>query len=283
MKKARTLALLAVPSAAAALIFLSLRGKAAEEKAAEAAEECTPQWQCEPWQTGHETDGCGNIRPNTACLPTAPPLLGIALPEIKDATGHSDGVSTTALFLWTNRGGYGYTRFEIYKTGVSGVLVDAPGCFDTRTGLKYLSYMDIDHQALDFYDVRAMKCSSVALEECPAAACSQEVQASSILGIAVKQYDITYPDAPPNLIITPKDSAIDVSWCPVNNIEVFAYYVEISYAGTVLVSGYTLSSERILNVGGLSNWVEYGVSIRAISHSRVAGDATEGTGIPSGG
>ncbi len=34
---------------------------------------CIPNWQCEPGQTGYETDGCGNRRLNSACNPPPQP------------------------------------------------------------------------------------------------------------------------------------------------------------------------------------------------------------------
>ena len=72
--------------------------------------QCTPNRQCEPGQTGYETDGCGNRRANPACLTTGSASFSSTPPGAEIFIDGSDqGVMTPATITSIPTGSHDYT------------------------------------------------------------------------------------------------------------------------------------------------------------------------------
>lgn len=214
-----------------------------------------------------------------------------AYPIIVRTTGfypgqRPDSVTMMALFVNKEIDGrtQGLTKFVPFKQE-GGICYYSPGvetitCSPvTRWNLKDLQFVDYATGAFAFGCVESNYCPDAG---CPSTCSTAWVRVSLVSDIPIRAFSTTAPNQPPNLVITPGNGALTISWGAVTNVEVFAYLVEI-YSGTNIIErGFTESSLMSVTIGNLQNAVAYSVRVYAISHSGIKSVVSTGTGTPVG-
>jgi len=217
--------------------------------------------------------------------------MSLAYPNLIDASGYYISLKkkSYAIWLWTNSGAYGVVQFEFYNSDTKNVISRGTCCYPTKVGLKYLTTIEITStEILNFYDLKVFRCNSDTEQTCPPdndpkcyGACRKYIRTGSMYDIPIRRFVTTKPSAPTGLAIISGDKKLTISWNPVTNTDIFAYYIRIKRGAYVIVDGYTRSDERSVTINDLSNGLTYDVLIQAVSHSRIYGSIATGKGTPN--
>lgn len=213
------------------------------------------------------------------------------------STGYiGNGTDIFLEFLMENKASLGYAQGVVKYIGsrhdiaASVCYQDIPDqlitCIPTTAwGLKTLGRVLVNTGALfDFGCVETFPC--IAGENCTNRACTTFGSRTSFeTQISVNAYNSSSPSIPTGLTITPGSGTLTISWNSVTDPrggEVFAYYVNITTGGNLIISGYTQSGLRNIIVGGLTNGTTYTVQVTARSYNGIGGPAVTGSGTPVG-
>lgn len=212
--------------------------------------------------------------------------MTLANPNIDDVTVNYDGSSTQVLILSNNSDGYGYQKLDVISGGV--VKGSDIRCVNIRQ-LPFYSktsvYLSGLVQPIDY--VKAYRCSTDTNQNCsviPPTCSSMTLTDSFYSGMYAISTNNTPPGMPSGLAIVPGDGNLNIKW---NNVSdpsgissVFAYYLIMEDAGTTVVVGHVLNTNRNITIGGLTNGKTYTIQVQAVSHSNVAGSQATGSGTP---
>lgn len=209
---------------------------------------------------------------------------------ITDATGYVYGSQVEILALYENKTTEGLIKTEPMKYDGANCHINPADIYEdgsstvTKWNLKNMLSEYVTGLGIFNYGcIRTSGCKTGGYTPCTA----WDTAAGSFKwGILIRGYDPTQPNPPPNLVVTPQSGALNITWGPVTNVEVFAYQVRVWDASTdgsiPAVAGYTESSLRNITVGELTNGKTYVVHIEALSHSRIFSAGSEKTGTPAG-
>lgn len=213
------------------------------------------------------------------------------------STGYiGNGTDTWIEFLVENKASLGYTQGVVkylgsrYQLSPSVCYQDIPNqlitCIPTTAwNLKVLGRVLVNAGTLfDYGCVETFPCT--AGEDCTNRTCTTFGSRISFeTQIPVNAYNTSSPATPTGLTITPGSGTLTISWNSVTDPrggEVFAYYVNITTGGNLVVSGYTQSGLRNVTIGGLTNGTTYTVQVTARSYNGIGGSAVTGSGTPVG-
>ena len=213
------------------------------------------------------------------------------------STGYiGNGTDTWFEFLIDNKASLGYTQGVVkyigsrYDATASICYQDIPNqlitCIPTTAwNLKTLGRVLVNTGALfNFGCVETFPCTTG--EDCTNRTCTTFGSRTSFeTQIFVNAYNPSSPAVPTGLTITPGSGTLTISWNSVTDPrggEVFAYYVNVSTGGNLVVSGYTQSGLRNVTIGGLTNGTTYTIGVIARSYNGIGGSAATGSGTPVG-
>jgi hypothetical protein len=132
-------------------------------------------------------------------------------------------------------------------------------------------------------DVRGYRCNSEAEQSCPANTCSNLVSTYQKLdNFVAYAYNGINPTSP-ILAKTEGDTQVTVTWTPVSNTDIFAYYLKIRNGSTIIEDGYYpamigLPLSYIFH--DLVNGTTYTIEVSALSVSNRTGSAGTITATP---
>lgn len=209
--------------------------------------------------------------------------LALSNPNIIDYTAYWDGTNTYALLLWTNSGGNGYVGIVVYDQGGfwKGQI---ESCMDARVGLKYLTRIFISGPTTTFLEIHIFRCGSDTAQQCsPTASCLAPIRTGNTgPNVGVRARDTTAPAAPTGLAAVAGNGQLTVSWNPVTNTPIFAYFLSITdvSTGSIVDFGYLESNITSWLFANLTNGKAYDINVLAVNHSYVNGAISTIRGTP---
>ena len=209
-----------------------------------------------------------------------------ATPEIVAVTAYWITNHGQILVLWKNTGGNGWVKVEAGRDDTMAVLgTPFVGCKGPILPMGYLNAFDFTILGFNFAFARTWYCPIGATENCTANTCSAPAQYYPVSsGNPVYQYVGTDPNTPPNLVVTPGDTELRLTWNASTGGtspggDIFAYSILVT--GDINIIGYVPYTLRDVTVTGLTNYITYSIDVRAITNSnKISLTGAAGTGRP---
>lgn len=212
--------------------------------------------------------------------------MTLANPGINSVTSNYDGSTTQVLVLFNNSGGFGYIRMKVLQGAVEKVsrkecvgIILSP--LHSKWSLLFSGPAPIDY--VDAYRCNADDPNQNCSVTPPT--CTNEVLTSRLTlgGLYPIAYNPTSPSTPV-MTITPGDKQLVIAWNQISDpsglSEVFAYFLRVYKAGTIVVGGHIPAGIRSIVVSNLTNGVAYDIDLWAVSHSNEMNAPRAGSGTP---
>lgn len=219
-------------------------------------------------------------------IPNIYTLTG-ATPQIIDVVAYWTGSSGQILVLWKNTGGRGWVKVEAGRDDTMAILGTSVGCKDPILPMGYLDVFSFTNFSppFNFAFARTWYCPIGQTEDCIANTCSTPAQYFPVsTGNPVYAYVTTDPNTPPNLVVTPGDSELRLTWNASTGGtspggDIFAYSIIVT--GDINIVGFVPYTLRDVTVTGLTNYITYSIDVRAITNSnRISMTGATGSGSP---
>ena len=203
-------------------------------------------------------------------IPTSNIKTLTSYPEIISVTAYWTGSSGQILVLWKNTGGSGWVKVEAGRDDTMAILGTSVGCKDPILPMGYLDAFSFSPPPFNFAFARTWYCPIGAIENCNTNTCSAPTQFPVSTGNPVYQYIATDPNTPPNLVVTPGDSELRLTWNASTGGtspggDIFAYSIIVT--GDKNIVGFVPYTLRDVTVTGLTNYITYSIDVRAITNS----------------